>query len=238
MLNPQVFPDHESLSRFAAERLAEEIRRKPDSLLCLATGKTPMRVYELLAQRRGSEPRLFDRMRVINLDEWAGLSPDDPATCGRHLREALIEPLDLADRYVSFESQPADADAECARVATWLVQNGPIDISVLGLGVNGHLGFNEPADFFQPHAHVVRLSESSLSHTMISQCAARPASGLTLGMDDLMQSRKVYFLVTGRTKRSILREILTGRINTAVPASLLHLHQNVELLCDTDSYPR
>src|SRR5262245_40497677 len=128
MLKPQVFPDDELLSRFVAERLAEELRRKPDSLFCLATGKTPMRTYELLAQRRASEPRLFDKMRIINLDEWAGLSPDDPATCGRHLRDAIIDPLDLADRYISFESQPADPDADCARVATWLAQNGPIDI--------------------------------------------------------------------------------------------------------------
>ena len=232
MLKPRVFPNHEAVSRFAAERLAEELRRKPDSLLCLATGRTPMRTYELLAERRTSEPQLFDRMRIVNLDEWTGLSPDDPATCGRHLRDALIDPLDMADRYISFESQAADPDADCVRVATWLAQNGPIDISVLGLGVNGHLGFNEPADFLQPHAHLVRLSESSLSHTMIGECAARPARGVTLGMDDLMQSKKVYFLVTGRTKRLILREILTGRINTVVPGSLLHLHPNAELLCD------
>jgi putative deaminase/isomerase len=232
MLQQRVFPDHEAVSRFAAERLAEELRRKPDSLLCLATGRTPMRTYELLVQCRASEPRLFDRMRIINLDEWTGLSPDDPATCGRHLRDAFVDPLDLADRYISFESQTADPDADCARVATWLAQNGPIDISILGLGINGHLGFNEPADFLQPHAHLVRLSESSLSHTMIGQCVARPARGLTLGMDDLMQSNKVLFLVTGRTKRVILREILTGRINTAVPASLLHLHPDAQLLCD------
>src|SRR4029453_9914719 len=95
-----------------------------------------------------------------------------------------------------------------------------------------HLVCNNPADFLQPHAHVVRLSESSLSHSMIGQCSARPARGLTLGIEDLMQSRKIYFLVTGRTKRLILREILTGRINTVVPASLLHLHPNAQLLCD------
>jgi galactosamine-6-phosphate isomerase len=232
MLKQHIFPDHEAVSRFAADWLADELLRKPESLLCLATGKTPMRTYEVLAQRRAIEPRLFDKMRIINLDEWAGLSPDDPATCGRHLRDALVDPLDLADRYVSFDSQPADPEADCARVATWLAQNGPIDICVLGLGVNGHLGFNEPADFLQPHAHVVRLSESSLSHAMIGQCSARPARGLTLGMDDLMQSKKVLFLVTGRTKRHILREILSGRITTIVPASLLHLHPNAQLLCD------
>lgn len=237
MLKPQVFPDHELASQFAADWLAGQLRRKPDALLCLATGKTPMRTYELLAQRRATEPRLFDKMRIISLDEWNGLSPDDPATCGRHLRDALIDPLELADRTISFDSQPADPDADCVRVATWLAENGPIDISVLGLGVNGHLGFNEPASFLEPHAHMVRLSESSLSHAMIGQCRDRPARGSTLGMDDLMQSKKVLFLVTGRSKRDILREILTGRINTAIPASLLHLHQDVQLVADTAAFP-
>jgi putative deaminase/isomerase len=237
MLTIRVFPDHEAVSRFASEAVALQLRNKPTSLLCLATGKTPMRTYELLAQRRTSEPQLFDKLRIINLDEWAGLRPDDPAACGRHLRDALVEPLGLANRFISFESQPDDPDAECARITSWLTQNGPIDISVLGLGVNGHLGFNEPADFLQPHAHVVRLSESSLSHAMIGECSNRPARGLTLGMDDLMQSQKVLLLVTGRTKRHILREILTGRINTIVPASLLHLHQDAQLLVDAAAYP-
>src|SRR5262245_14831828 len=116
MLKPRVFPDHEAVSRYAADAVAEQLRSKPSSLLCLATGKTPMRTYELLAGRRASEPQLFDKLRIINLDEWAGLEPDDPATCGRHLRDALVEPLGLADRYVSFESQTADPDADCARV--------------------------------------------------------------------------------------------------------------------------
>ncbi len=237
MLQPRVFPDHESVSQCAADMLAERLREQPAALLCLATGKTPMRTYELLAQRRTQEPRLFERFRVVNLDEWLGLPPDDPATCGKQLRDAIATPLGLADRYAAFDSHSADSRADCARVAAWLAQHGPIDTCVLGLGVNGHVGFNEPADFLQPHAHVAKLSESSLSHAMIDQCGTRPTGGATLGMDDLMQSRQVLLLVTGPTKRDILRQILSGRISTAVPASLLHLHPNAQLLVDAAAYP-
>jgi galactosamine-6-phosphate isomerase len=237
MLPLKVLADHEAVSQHAAALLEERLREEPAGLLCLATGSTPMRTYQLLAERRKQVPRLFDKMRVVNLDEWTGLPADDPATCGRHLRDALVTPLGLGDRYVAFESQPPDAVADCARVAEWLEQNGPIDTCLLGLGLNGHLGFNEPADFLRPHAHVAQLSEASLSHAMIGQCGTRPTGGTTLGMADLMHARQIVLLVTGPTKREILRQVLSGRITTMMPASLLQLHPNVLLLCDRAAYP-
>ena len=148
------------------------------------------------------------------------------------LRTTLLSPINLAERYVAFESNPPDPDAECARVADWLDQNGPIDISVLGLGINGHLGFTEPAEYLQPFAHVAQLSQASLAHAMLAQSNTRPTYGLTLGMADLIQSRHILLLVTGPTKRDPLERLLTGRITTDFPASMLQLHNDVELLCD------
>jgi galactosamine-6-phosphate isomerase len=232
MFKPQVLADHEAVSQRAAAWMADRLLEKHDALFCLATGATPMRAYELLAQRRAIEPQLFDRMRVLKLDEWGGLPMNDPATCESHLRRSLVDPPKLADRYMGFESQPDDPRAECDRVALWLQQNGPIDVCVLGLGVNGHLGFNEPAESLQPHAHVAELSQESLSHAMIRERSTRPSYGLTLGMADVMQSRGVLLLVTGETKRRPLERLLTGPIATEFPASLLTLHPNVLLLCD------
>jgi len=191
-----------------------------------------MRTYDLLAERRAAEPRLFDHVRLLKLDEWGGLPRNDPASCETHLRRALVTPLALSDRYVGFDGQPADPLAECARVAAWLNENGPIDVCVLGLGVNGHLGFNEPAEFLQPHAHVAHLSNASLSHAMLRETQSKPSYGLTLGMADLLQSRQVLLLVTGDAKRVPLARLLEGRITTQFPASLLALHANVVLLCD------
>jgi galactosamine-6-phosphate isomerase len=148
------------------------------------------------------------------------------------LRTTFVSPLNLAERYVAFESNPPDPDAECARVADWLDQNGPIDISVLGLGINGHLGFTEPAEYLQPFAHVAQLSQASLAHAMLAQSTIRPTYGLTLGMADLIQSRHVLLLVTGPAKRDPLERLLTCRITTDFPASVLQLHNDVKLLCD------
>jgi galactosamine-6-phosphate isomerase len=224
MLEPLVMTDHEAVSRHAQAWLAEQLRERPGALLCLASGASPMRTYELLAARHRADPHLLNRVRVLKLDEWGGLAMNDPATCEQHLRRALITPLKLEDRYVGFESLPADPQAECRRMATWLQKNGPIDVCVLGLGLNGHLGFNEPANRLQPHAHVAELSETSLTHAMISASSDSPRYGLTLGMADILQSRR-------------LRRLLTGEIKTDFPASLLTLHSDVLLLCDEAASP-
>jgi galactosamine-6-phosphate isomerase len=237
MLTPIVLADHEAVSRHAADWLIDRLRHNPSALWCLATGATPMRAYALVAEQGTREPALFAKCRVIKLDEWGGLPPDDPATCEHHLRSSLISPLGLNERYVAFDSRPADPEVECHRIAEWLAANGPIDTCVLGLGVNGHVGFNEPAASLQPHAHVAQLSESSLAHAMLGQSAARPHFGLTLGMADLIQSRHVLLLVTGSAKRGPLRQLLGGRITTQFPASLLDLHPNVLLLCDAAANP-
>jgi len=232
MLRPRVFPDHERASQFAADWLVERLRDKPDSIICLATGATPILVYALVAERAAKEPSLVDRCRLLKLDEWGGLPMDDPATCEQHLRSTLVTPLGMADRYVGFESQPPNAEAECSRIAMWLAENGPIDACVLGLGLNGHIGFNEPAASLQPHAHVAKLSDASLAHAMVSCCDTRPTYGLTLGMADLLQSRHILLLVTGAAKREALAQLLRGQVSTEFPASLLQLHGDVRVVCD------
>lgn len=237
MLKPRVFPDDEAASRYAADWLMARIRRQPSTLLCLAAGSTPMRTYALLAEQGAIQPQLFARVRLLKLDEWGGLAMNDPATCEQHLRAALVDPLRLADRYAAFESQPQEPVAECARIATWLDENGPIDTCVLGLGVNGHLGFNEPAKYLQPHAHVAVLSTESLAHGSLEGAKKRPAFGLTLGMADILQSRHILLLVTGPEKRAPLERLLSGRITTDFPASLLQLHGDVTLLCDSKAHP-
>jgi galactosamine-6-phosphate isomerase len=232
MLRPCVFPDHERVSQFAADWLVEHLRNKPISVVCLATGATPMRAYALLAARAAKEPSLFDRCRLVKLDEWGGLPMNDPATCEQHLRNTLVTPLGMADRYVGFESQPANVEAECARVAKWLDENGPIDLCVLGLGLNGHVGFNEPAAYLQPHAHVAQLSDATLAHPMVTCCDTGPKCGLTLGMADLLQARRILMIVTGAAKRGPLASLMSGRITTEFPASLLQLHGDVQVVCD------
>ncbi len=235
MLTPKVHQDHEAMSHAAADWLAERIAAQPDSLLCLATGSTPLRCYQTLA---GYGRSLFERLRVIKLDEWADLPMASPASCETFLRTHFIEPLCLQARYTAFHSQPPDFRTECERIAKWLGENGPIDLCVLGLGLNGHLGFNEPSAFLHPHAHIAKLSAASLQHTMIAAEKTKPSAGLTLGMADILQSRQILLLVSGPAKREPLQRLLTQSITSQYPATFLHLHPNVSLFCDKEAHPK
>ena len=228
---PSIFvhPDYEALSEIAADLIAKRIQENPSLLLCLATGSSPTRAYELLATRPKS---LFDQVRILKLDEWGGIPMDSPATCETYLRKILIDPLDLSSRYVAFQSQPADPAAECSRITSWLEENGPIDLCILGLGINGHLGFNEPAAALQPRAHVATLSSESLQHSMIEALPEKPTFGVTLGIEDILDSREIILLVSGASKAEPLRRMLNGPVHTLFPASYLTKHQNTRILCD------
>jgi galactosamine-6-phosphate isomerase len=157
---------------------------------------------------------------------------NSPATCETYLRKILIDPLDLSSRYVAFESQPADPAAECSRIARWLQNNGPIDLCILGLGINGHLGFNEPAAALHARAHVATLSHESLQHSMIQNLREKPTFGLTLGIKDILDSREIILLVSGAAKAEPLRRMLEGSVHAPFPASYLRKHENTRILCD------
>jgi galactosamine-6-phosphate isomerase len=228
--------DYEEMSRRAARYLSTRVREKPDLLLCTATGGTPTRAYELFARSFDGHRAEVSRLRVIKLDEWGGLPADDEGTCEAYLQRHLLGPLGVTDdRYTGFRPGAADPAAECDAVATALDEKGPVDVCVLGLGVNGHLGFNEPGPALQAHPHVAKLSEASLDHPMVRHARGTDLYGLTLGMGDILHSRSILLLVNGAHKREALRRLITGPVATEFPASMLWLHPDVTCLCDADA---
>jgi galactosamine-6-phosphate isomerase len=231
-----VADDYEDMSRRAAELIVDELRRAPSTLLCAAAGSSPTRAYELLAERQRVEPGLFDALTVVKLDEWVGLGPDVPGTCEEYLRRHLLEPLGVTeDRYIAFRGDAPDPEAECERVGRLLEERGPIGVSVLGLGVNGHLGFNEPADEIDPLPHVAELSEASRAHPMVRHVVGGLRFGLTLGLADVLRSRRALLLVSGRHKREGMAKLLARRVSTHFPASFLWLHRDAVCLCDAEA---
>jgi galactosamine-6-phosphate isomerase len=231
----EVSSTFEELSEKAAALVEAAVRAKPDLLLCAATGGSPTGLYKRMAAAASA----YQQLRVIKLDEWCGLTMGHPATCESYLRQYLLDPLNVADdRYASFNSQAEDAESECKRMSDWLADNGPIDVSILGLGMNGHLGLNEPSESLQPLAHVARLSEQSSQHEMLKETAGDVSFGLTLGMADLLNSKTIILLVNGPHKRDIFSCLLKEEISTSLPASFLWLHQDVHCFCDREAMPQ
>jgi galactosamine-6-phosphate isomerase len=207
-------------------------------LLCASAGGTPTGPYEQLALHYTRQPQLFKKMRVVQIDEWVGPSPTHPATCRYDLQTKLLAPLRInSSRFRGCKSDAADPHLEADTMSRWLEKNEPIDICILGLGLNGHIAMNEPGDELVPHAHVSKLTLQSQKHSMLATLKRKPRFGLTLGMADILESRKILLLVSGPTKTAILKRTLKPQVTTQLPASFLHLHPDVTVLCDRAAAP-
>lgn len=231
------YNSYEELSRKAKDIVVEEIKNKKNLLLCAATGGSPVVTYHLLGKEFQGQPELFDNLQIIKLDEWGGVPMNHPATCETYLQSHLIQPLQIpVSRYTGFSSNPKDPQKECARIQNKLDKTGPIDICILGLGMNGHVAFNEPAEFLHPHCHVAELSAESLEHTMAIEMQEKPTYGLTLGMADILHSKMIVILINGSQKKEIAKKFLSKKITSSVPASFLWLHPNVVCLIEKSAF--
>ncbi|MDP4131353.1 MAG: galactosamine-6-phosphate isomerase [Bacteroidota bacterium] len=232
-----VLESYEELSERAAEVLIGELERKKNLLLCAATGNTPGGVYSAFVKEHRQSPGLFSDVNIIKLDEWGGIPMDDPGTCESYLQTQLIKPLHVeSSRYISFNSNPEDPQAECKRIGGQLDKFGGIDVCIVGLGMNGHIALNEPADFLEPDIHIARLSATSLTHSMVSEMDKKPGFGLTLGMKAILESRLILMLVNGKKKKEMARSFLSRKVTTQLPASFLWLHPNAICFIDREAY--
>jgi len=232
----EVADSYEAMSQRAADIIVAALKKRPNLLLCASAGGTPTRTYSCLAAECKAHARLFSRLRVLQIDEWGGLEPGSPVTCAADLRLKLANPIHLPPRrYVGFRTNAPDPTGECERISKWLAANGPIDVCILGLGLNGHIAMNEPARELTPDAHIAALTKSSQKHGMLRDLASKPKFGFTLGMRDILCSRQILLLVSGAAKRQVLQRLLEPKVSTQFPASFLWLHLNAAILCDREA---
>lgn len=224
-----VLPDREARDREAAALVWEAAAEKPDLLICLASGETPSGTYVRLA----GAPERLAQARFIQLDEWAGLDADDAASCAAYLERAVKGPLAVPDaRWIGFRGAAPDAAAECRRVAAALKAAGPIDLCILGLGRNGHLALNEPAESLDPSP---ATSPPSMRAPAPIPCWRKPTGRSARGSPSASATscaRRILLLVSGSAKREPLARLAAGRVSTQLPASFLWLHGDVLCLCD------
>jgi len=229
----RIFDTHSEMSAAAGAFIFRAISEDDRILIAAATGETPLESYAQVARLRGETRSDLSRVRVIKLDEWIGVGPDEPGSCERYLHDHVIRPWGITSaNYMGFRSFDADAMDECRRVREWLHREGPIGLSVLGLGVNGHIGFNEPSGALTLGVHIAELSAASQDHVMMTDHGLRAKNGITLGIGDIMASRRILLVVTGRRKSEPLARVFSGEITTSVPATVLRLHPDAHCYCD------
>ena len=225
--------DYDQLSSVCATAMLDCVTRKPDAVLCLATGHSPQGAYRAFVHAALEQRLDLSRVLWVKLDEWIGLPPEDPATCEFFLRKEIMDPLHVApEAYLAFQSDTSDPYAECKRVATELERRGPIDLVILGVGKNGHIGLNEPAEDLQSEPHVASLTPSTRDHPMLLDAARPVTEGMTLGVGDIFAANKVVLLITGSGKGEALDAFRAQTPSTLCPVTLLQLHPNLLAIAD------
>lgn len=232
----QYCSDYNAMSQSSCDSIISALRKQPGQLICMSTGNSPRGTYERLASAFNDQPELFNELIITKLDEWGGIDSNEPSTCESYIQEKILQPLAIPqNRYISFQSNPDSPKKECDRIQIEIQKKGPIDICILGLGLNGHIGFNEPASTLTAHCHVAELTADSLNHHMINALSKKPTYGLTMGMADILQSKKIILLLTGAKKKEVIKKLLSKQISTNLPGSFLWLHNQVECYIDANS---
>jgi glucosamine-6-phosphate deaminase len=237
--------DPAAAGRRAARLVDEAIRTRAGIVLALPTGATPIPMYAELVrlhQERGTDWR---GVRTFNLDEYVGVGPDHPKSYAHYMAVRLFDGVNLpADRRHLPDGLARDADAETLRYEQAIEAAGGLDLAVLGVGVNGHLGFNEPATVLTARTHVAELTPETWRRNFPDLAAELVQAGhpnapfrraYTMGIGTILQARHIILLATGAAKRQIVRDALHGPVTTHNPASLLQLHRNATVVLDRDA---
>jgi glucosamine-6-phosphate deaminase len=230
--------DYEELSRRAARIIARQIMLRPISVLAMPTGDTPLGMYRELARMATEGLISFSAVITFNLDEYRGLPPEHPQSYYRYMHEHLFENIDIQEQNVHIPNGLAqDVEAECRRYDAEICKHGGIDLQVLGIGVNGHIGFNEPGSDWGMSTTLVKLSEETRQQELrhFSRLEDVPTQALTMGIKTIMHARKILLLATGREKAPAVRAALRGPIVKEVPASVLQLHPQMTVLLDREA---
>ncbi|MCI8423397.1 MAG: glucosamine-6-phosphate deaminase [Lawsonibacter sp.] len=230
-----VTQDYNAMSRKAADILTAQVVLKPDAVLGLATGSTPVGTYKELVARYQDGDLDFAQIQSVNLDEYVGLAPYHDQSYRYFMQTNFFDFINIhAENTHVPNGQATDLRAECQRYNEVIRQAGPVDLQLLGMGRNGHIGFNEPGDCFQLETHVVDLAPSTIEANarFFASPDEVPRQALTMGIKTIMSARRILLAVSGEDKAQAVHDAFTGPVTPQVPASILQLHPDVILVGD------
>ena len=232
-----VTENYEEMSKVAADILIDVVKKNPCAVLGLATGSSPIGAYQNMAKDHKENGTSYKQVRTVNLDEYVGLTADHDQSYAYFMRTNLFNniDIDLANTNLPSGSAP-DAQAECDRYNA-LLATMQQDVQLLGLGSNGHIGFNEPDTPFGSVTHLVDLTENTIKDNsrLFNSIDEVPRQALSMGIKNIMQAKSVLMVVSGKNKAEAVKGMVQGEVTPALPASVLQLHPFVTIVCDKDA---
>ena len=235
-MNIEHFDDEQALSAALATRVLEQIVAQPSLVLGLPTGRTPLGLYRELRERSGGGQIDWSRVRTFNLDEFAGLDSSHPNSYRAFMQAELFDHVSIDPANIGFLNGAApDLKAECRRYEAAIESAGGIDLQILGIGANGHIGFNEPAPGLCATSHIAQLEEESRranAQRFGGDWTAVPERALSMGMATILGARQIVLIATGAEKADAVHGMIEGLITPQLPASLLQVHHHVTVMLD------
>ena len=227
--------NYEEMSRKAANILSAQVISKPDSVLGLATGSTPIGVYDQLVEWYNKGDVDFSEVKTVNLDEYKGLARDNDQSYYYFMHKHLFDRVNInPDNTNVPDGTQMDSEKECARYEKLIESMGGVDIQLLGIGRNGHIGFNEPDNCFAKTTHCVDLTESTIeaNKRFFASADDVPRQAYTMGIGTIMKAKKILLIVNGEDKADALAKAVYGPVTPEVPASILQFHNDVVIVAD------
>lgn len=231
-----VYQNEAEIARAAAALFASLIIKKPDAVIGLATGSTPISTYQELIRLYKDKVVDYARVTSFNLDEYVGLPPTHTQSYRAFMQEQLFDHINIQDTHVP-SGIAKDLAAECKRYDQAIVDRGGIDLQLLGIGHNGHIGFNEPNDVFVYNTNVVDLTESTIQANKRNFDSEDqvPRTAVSMGIGSIMQARAIVLIALGKGKAEAIKRTIKGEIDPQMPASILRCHHNVTVLLDKEA---
>jgi len=230
------FADYNELSRATADLIASTIQKKPYSLICIASGHTPVGVFKCLTDDINSGTLDASKVTFVSLDEWLGIDPSDAGSCISMLRKDFFDHVKLRPEQIQMFDVNAEPIGECARINELIAANGGLDVMLVGVGLNGHVGMNEPGTSFRTYAHVSVLAEATkTSGQKYFQKPTQLSKGITLGLRHFSECRLPILMANGLKKASIIDNILNNKPTEQIPATIVHNIPQALVMIDAEA---
>ena len=237
-MNVLVYDNEEQIGIAAGNYMCGQVLQKPDSVLGLATGSTPLKPYKHMIKLYKKGAVDFSKVTTFNLDEYVNLDVNDKNSYHTFMRENLFDHINIPEENIHFlDGNAENLDQECIDYENRIKAAGGIDIQLLGIGSNGHIAFNEPGDCLQRWSHVVELKESTVKDNsrFFKSIEEVPTKAVTMGIGSIMQAKKILIIALGKNKANAIKQLINGNVTPACPASVLQFHTDVTLMLDRDA---